>query len=91
MTRIRDLDKPWWRLATRKGWRKSVRAMLAAVQSGARGGLGKPRVEDVGSERLEVGQRFGAVRKEAGRPTLGAGVAANEQQGQTPATDAGGR
>ena len=58
--------------------------MLANIEPKHVSKLEALRQSVAGSEHLEVGQRFGAVHKEARRPASGADIAANEQH-ETPA------
>ena len=75
----READRPLWRLATRRGWRRAVRSMLRNITPKHVSKLEALHQSGTGNVRLEAGQRFGAVRKEAGRPVSSVDNAVNEQ------------
>ncbi len=84
----RGADHPLWRIACRRGWRRSIRRVLGAVQlnhGAAESQAKKPYWSGDGGARLkaEPGQHFG-IRKEAVRQASEVGREVNEQH-ETPA------
>ena len=62
--RVRDFDCTLWRLGCRRGLRRAIRHVLAAVKPVQYAALAKNAYIDVNDRRPETGpgQRFGATR-----------------------------
>jgi hypothetical protein len=75
-------DNTTWTIASRRGWRKSIRRMLGNIEPKHVSKLEALRQSVAGSERLGAGQRFGAVGIEAERPTSSADTSNGQRYGQ---------
>ncbi len=60
--RVRDFDCTLWRLGCRRGFRRAVRDVLAAVKPVQHAALAKNAYIEVNDRRSEAGQHFGSVR-----------------------------
>lgn len=85
MSTDRRPERPVFCFACRRGWRKAIRRMMRNITPKHVSKLEALHQSGTGNVRLEAGQRFGAVRKEAVRPASRVEPSIEQLHGQ-PAT-----